>query len=219
MLSSLCEGSDWPLARAQAPYFPGCLNWVASCWLRIVLCPFSCLLCLVQLSGGAVTEGEVRKCSCWVCTSQSRVGGENSSLLAGRRAGRDKQGSGLGEQVGEAGTQGHGAGGHGYLDTLPTCRWEVLGICIGSAGLPRLASCKCLLSPSDYRQAEPRRYVPRSAVRCSTAVPVRKHRAMPVMSPCAVCLEVPRSCVEVPSMSSPSTLRHRLSIHGSRTWG
>lgn len=75
--------------------------------------PFSCPLCLVQLSGSAVTEGEVRKCSCWVCTSQSRVGGENSSLLAGRRAGRDRQGSSLGEQVGEAGTQGQGAGGMG----------------------------------------------------------------------------------------------------------
>lgn len=113
MLSSLCEGSDWLLALAQAPYFPGCLNWVASCWVRIVLCLSRVPLCLVQLSGSAVTEGEVRKYSCWVCTSQSRVGGENSSLRAGGRAGRDTQGSSLGEQVGEAGTQGHGAGGMG----------------------------------------------------------------------------------------------------------
>lgn len=111
-----------------------------------------CVLCSsreVQL-----TEGEVRKCSCWVCTSQSRVGGEYSSLLAGRRAGRDRQGV----RPGRAGGRGRHAGSwcrrHGYLDTFPACRWEVLGICIGSAGLPRLASCKCLLSPSDYCQAE-----------------------------------------------------------------
>lgn len=79
--------------------------------------------CVLSVSrGSAVTEGEVRRCPCRVCTSQSRVGGENSSLCAGRQAGGERPGICLGEQVGEAGTQGHGAGGMvpRYLPGLPT---------------------------------------------------------------------------------------------------
>lgn len=180
---------------------------------------FSCPLCLVQLSGSAVTEGEVRKCSCWVCTSQSRVGGENSSLLAGRRAGRDRQGSSLGEAGGRGRHAGSWCRRHGYLDTFLTCRWEVLGICIGSAGLPRLASCKCLLSPSDYCQAELGGMF--RAVRCDAA---RLYQCGSTEL-CQLCprvlftFEVSRSCPEVPRMFSPSILRHLLSIPGSRIWG
>lgn len=154
----------------------------------------SCSLCI--LLGRAVTEGEVRRCPCWACTSQSRVGGENSSLRAGRQAGRVRPGSSLGDQRARQARRVMVQEPR-YLVTFLTCPWKVLSICIGSAGLPRLASCKNLLSPSGHYQAA-RRYVPRSAVRCSTAVPVRKHQTMPVVCPCTVCVEVPRSRGPVP---------------------
>lgn len=84
-----------------------------------------------------------------------------------------------------------------------------IGHRIGSAGLPRLASCKYLLSPSASYQvcqaASRSRHVQHSAaqcgaVQCGTAAPVRKHRTMPVTCPCAVVyFEVSRSRLGVSS--------------------
>lgn len=99
-----------------------------------------------------------------VYTSQSRLGGENSSLRAGKQAGKRDRGqawvSRRARQARRVMVQEPT-----YPGTFLTCPQKVLSICIGSAGLPRLASCKCLLSPLDYHQAASR-YVPRRAVRC-----------------------------------------------------
>jgi hypothetical protein len=51
--------ADWVLGLDQSPRFPVCLDRVASCWPRMVLCVFF-VIC-VSL-GCAVTEGEVRRC-------------------------------------------------------------------------------------------------------------------------------------------------------------
>lgn len=108
--------ADWVLSPDQSPHSPACLVWVASCWnsdglvCLFVFC-MSCV-CVCVLLGCAVTEVEVRRCPCWVCTSQSRVGGENSSLHASGQAGRqaeNEQGQAWMKLAGEAGTQGRGA--------------------------------------------------------------------------------------------------------------
>lgn len=162
-----------------------------------------CILCV--LLGRAVTEGEVRRCPCWACTSQSRVGGENSSLRACRQAGKQRPGSGLGEERARQARRVMVQEPR-YLVTFLTCPWEVLSICIGSAGVPRLASCKCLLSPSECYQAA-RRYVPRSAGAvqhgCTSAEAPNYASCVPLYG-ISRRLEVPRSRPEVPNMFSPS---------------
>ena len=189
--------ADWVLGLDQSPRFPVCLDRVASCWPRMVLCV---LFVICMSLGCAVTEGEVRRCPCWVCISQSRVGGENSSLRASARAGRERdQGqawmSRRARQALRVVVQEYCTP---YPGTFLTCPWKVSSNVVGSACLPRLASCKYFLSPSGskYHQAD--------------GCPLRKYRIMPSVCPSLYDvyfsrprdLEVSRSRLEVPLMFS-----------------
>lgn len=134
-----------------------------------------------------------------MCISQSRVGGENSSLRASARAGRERdQGQAW---MSRRARQALRVVVQEYCTPYPGTFLTRLSLV--RLVSPALASCKYFLSPSGskYHQAD--------------GCPLPKYRIMPSVCPSMYDvyfsrprdLEVSRSRLEVPVMFSPSGLR------------